>query len=287
MRVITDLPTLPPRSADSHKGTFGKVLVVAGSRDMSGAAVLCGSAALRGGAGLVQVATPADVQARVAIGNPCFTTFGLPFEVEEHGLSEDAAPIILELAETASVLAMGPGMGLSAKVPEIVQIVLVQAELPIVLDADGINALTKVRTDVLKRRPAPTVVTPHPGEFGRLLKLSKDEVQTNREELAMRFAADHFVVLVLKGNQTIVTDGDRVYRNTTGNPGMASGGTGDVLTGLIAALIAQGMKPFEAAQLGVYVHGRAGDLAAEALGQVGLIASDVIEYLPRAFRSHS
>ena len=284
MRVITDLPSLLPRSPDSHKGTFGKVLIVAGSRGMSGAAVLCGSAALRGGAGLVQVASPSDVQPCVAAGNPCYTTACLPIEMKEHGLAEDAVPVILELAASANVLAIGPGIGQTGKIAEAVEILLVQADLPVVLDADGINALAKVRNDALARRPAPTVLTPHPGEFARLLKCSTDEVQANREELALRFAADHKVVLVLKGLGTLVTDGERLYRNTTGNPGMATGGTGDVLTGLIAALIAQGLAPFEAAQLGVHAHGKAGDLAAKDKGQVGLIASDIVDYLPLALR---
>lgn len=285
MRIISTLPNLPPRAADSHKGSFGKVLVVAGSRGMSGAAVLCGSAALRGGAGLVQVATPSDVQPCVAAGNPCYTTACLPIEMKTHGLAEDAVPTILELAETASVAAIGPGMGLSAKIPEVIEILLVQLDLPVVLDADGINALTFLRNDVLGRRPAPTILTPHPGEFARLLKCSTEDVQANREELAGRFAADHKVIIVLKGHGTLVTDGERMYRNSTGNPGMARGGTGDVLTGLIAALIAQGMSAFDAAQLGVYIHGKAGDLAAEAKGQVGMIASDLIEFLPLAIRT--
>lgn len=285
MQTVTNLPALARRQADAHKGTFGKALIVAGSRGMSGAAVLCGSAALRGGAGLVQVASPSDVQPCVASGNPCYTTACLPIEMKEHGLAEDAVPVILELAKSAEVLAIGPGLGQSAKVAEVIEILLVQADLPVVLDADGINALAKLRTDVLKRRPAPTVLTPHPGEFARLLKCSADDVQSNREELAARFAHDHSVVLVLKGYKTIVTDGDRLYRNTTGNPGMATGGTGDVLTGLIAALIAQGLSPFDAAQLGAFVHGKAGDLAAEAKGQVGLIATDLIDFLPLALRS--
>lgn len=283
-RMITTVPKLPPRPPESHKGTFGKVLVVAGSRGMAGAAMLCGSAALRGGAGLVQVASPLDVQPCVAAGNPCYTTACLPIEMKEHGLAEDAVPLILELAQSADVLAIGPGLGQTAKIPEIIEILLVQAELPVVLDADGLNALAKLRSDVLKRRPAPTILTPHPGELGRLLKCSTDDVLANREDLVQRYAHDHGVIVVLKGHKTLVSDGERLYRNTTGNPGMATGGTGDVLTGLIAALIAQGLSAFDAAQLGVNIHGLAGDLAAEAKGQVGLIATDLIDYLPMAFQ---
>ena len=283
-QIITALPKLPQRAPDSHKGTYGKVLVVAGSRGMSGAAVLCGSAALRGGAGLVQVATPADVQPIVAAGNPCYTTACLPIELKQHGLAEDAAPIILELSESANVLAIGPGMGHSNKVTAVIELLLVQVERPIVLDADGLNALAKLPSDVFKRRSAPTILTPHPGEFAHLVNLSVQEVQSQRQDLALRFVQDRGIVLVLKGHGTNVTDGQRLYRNTTGNPGMAAGGTGDVLTGLIAALIAQGLAPFEAAQLGVYLHGKAGDLAAEDKGQISLVATDIIDFLPEAFR---
>jgi len=282
---VSTLPKLKARAVDANKGTFGKVLIVAGSRGMSGAAILCGSAALRAGAGLVQVAAPTDVQAVVAAGNPCYTTACLPIEMKDHGLAEDSAPMVLELAQSASALAIGPGIGRIGKVQEIIEILLVQAALPIVLDADGLNALAALPSDALMRRTHPTVLTPHPGEFARLVHRSTADVLRERQELAVQYAAEHNVVLVLKGHGTLVTDGKRLYRNTTGNPGMATGGTGDVLTGVIAALIAQGLAPFEAAQLGAYVHGKAGDLAAEDKGQIGLIASDVVDFLPAAFQS--
>jgi len=276
------LPRLPARAADSHKGTFGTVLAVAGSRGMAGAAVLCGSAALRGGAGLVKIATPCDVQPIVAGGNPCFMTVGLPIESKGHTLAEDAVPVILELAEKASVLAIGPGLGEAGKLAEILEILLVQVKCPVVLDADGLNLLAKLPGKFLSRRTAPTILTPHPGEFARLIKQPTETVQANRDELARHFAGERGIVLVLKGHGTIVTDGDKFYRNTTGNPGMATGGSGDVLTGLIAALVSQRMSPFDAAQLGVYLHGRAGDLAAAAKSRMGMIASDIIDFLPAA-----
>ncbi len=284
-QTVTVLPKLPPRAADSHKGTYGTVLIVAGSRGMSGAAVLCGSGALRGGAGLVRVATPIDVQPLVAAGNPCYLTACLPIEVARHGLAEDAAPLIIELAESANVVAIGPGIGRQGKVDEIIDLVLKQLKRPVVLDADALNALASLSGDALKRREAPTILTPHPGEFGRLLKVPTSEVQAHRQELALKFATEQNVVLVLKGHETIVTDGQRLYINATGNPGMATGGAGDVLTGLIAALVAQGLAPFDAAQLGVFLHGKAGDLAALQKGQVSLIASDLVDFLPAAFRS--
>jgi len=285
LQLVADVPKLPPRKPDGHKGTFGHVLVVAGSKGMSGAAVLCGSGALRGGAGLVQVASPADIQAVVAAGNPCYLTAALPVDVQGQ-LAEDAIPVILELAGSATALALGPGLGQSGKTAEIVEFVLRQAAIPIVLDADGLNALPKLPSTVLSLRESPTVLTPHPGEFARLTKTSTADVQANREKLAIAFAAERKVILVLKGHGTIVTDGKRLYRNTTGNPGMATGGSGDVLTGLIAALIGHGLAPFEAAQLGVCAHGRAGDLAADELGQSGLIAQDLLAYLPLALREH-
>jgi NAD(P)H-hydrate epimerase len=285
IQEISKLPKLRARAVDANKGTFGKVLIVAGSRGMAGAAILCGSAALRAGAGLVQVAAPTDVQPNVAAGNPCYMTACLPIAMKDHGLAEDSVPIVLELAQSASALAIGPGMGRIGKVQEIIEILLVQAALPIVLDADGLNALAALPTDALSRRTYPTVLTPHPGEFARLIDRTTAEVLKDREELAVRYASERNVVLVLKGHGSLVTDGSRLYRNSTGNPGMATGGTGDVLTGVIAALIAQGLPPFDAAQLGVHVHGKAGDLAADQKGQIGLIASDVVDFLPAAFKS--
>ena len=151
-------------------------------------------------------------------------------------------------------------------------------------DADGLSALQQ-HTDRLRGRPTPSILTPHPGEFARLLGCDAAAVQARRQQLAVRFAADHGVVLVLKGQGTVVTDGRRCYVNPTGNPGMATGGTGDVLTGLVAALLGQGLEAFAAAQLGVYLHGLAGDLARDDRGEVSLIATDLIEYLPRAFRA--
>jgi NAD(P)H-hydrate epimerase len=280
--VITQLPTLAPRPPDSNKGNFGRILVVAGSRGMSGAAILCGSAALRGGAGLVYLAVPQEILPIVAAANPCYLTAPLPQD-DQGRLAEAAAEEVVALAQTKDVLAVGPGLGQGGAVATVVAAVLQRLPQPLVLDADGLNAL-RDRTALLRGRSAPTILTPHPGEFARLLGTSVQAVQAQRQGLALRFAAEHGVVLVLKGNGTIVTDGRRLYQNTTGNPGMATGGTGDVLTGLIAALLGQGLEALAAAQLGVYVHGLAGDLARDDLGEVCLIASDLLSYLPRAFR---
>ncbi len=280
MSEPVNVPKLPPRPVDGHKGTFGRVLVVAGSRGMSGAAVLCGSAALKGGAGLVRVACPTEVQGVVAAGNPCYTTAGLPHHADGT-YSETSIAAVTELAAGADVVAVGPGLGNRPDVAALVRAVLGElGPKPAVVDADGLNALSPLTEPM----PGPAVFTPHPGEFARLTGKSTAEVQANRGPLAVAFAARFRLVLLLKGPETIVTDGSRVYRNTTGNPGMATGGSGDVLTGAIAALIGQGLSPFDAAVLGAWVHGRSGDLAAADLTQVCLTAADVLAYLPRAFR---
>jgi NAD(P)H-hydrate epimerase len=280
--VITDVPRLPPRPADAHKGTFGKVLVVAGSAGMSGAAVLCGYAALRGGAGLVQIAVPEPVAAVVAAGNPCYMTAALPADGNGR-LDRSALPSLVELSGLASAVVAGPGLGNTPDVAAVVAGLLAEVRVPLVLDADALNVLGP-NPAALRQRTAPLVMTPHPGEFARLTGSATRAVQANRQELAVHFALQHEVVLVLKGAGTVVTDGKRVYVNTTGNPGMATGGSGDVLTGLLGALLAQGIEAFTGAVLGVHVHGVAGDLARDTRGEVSLIATDIVEHLPAAFR---
>ncbi len=285
--TVNQLPRLTPRRPDSNKGNFGKVLVVAGSRGMSGAAVLCGSAALRGGAGLVKIAAPAEIQPIVASGNPCCMTIALPHD-DQGRLSPDALPALVALAQANDVVAVGPGLGQSPGLTSLLTDFVGHCAIPLVLDADGLNAFAPAQGTQLLSRRGPTVITPHPGEFARLLHIDVPTVQANRQELALRFAADVHVIVVLKGHETIVTDGHRVYRNTTGNAGMASGGSGDVLTGLTAALLgqaqSQGWDPFQAAQLAVHVHGKAGDLARNHLGEMGMIATDIVSCLPRALQ---
>jgi ADP-dependent NAD(P)H-hydrate dehydratase len=280
VEIITNVTPLPPRPKESNKGDFGKVLVVAGSRGMSGAAVLCASAALRGGAGLVRLAVPEGILPIVAAATPCYMT--APMRQDEQGkLATEAVPDLLALMKENDVLAIGPGLGRGAGIPQVVGQLLTYAEIPVVLDADGLNAIVGQIYRITNRK-ATSILTPHPGEFARLLGADIATVQANRQELAQRFAFEHRLILVLKGHGTLVTDGHRLYVNSTGNPGMATGGTGDVLTGLIAALVGQGLEAFAAAQLGVYLHGLAGDLACEALGEMSLLASDLLVYLPAA-----
>jgi ADP-dependent NAD(P)H-hydrate dehydratase len=280
---VNELPRLPRRAADAHKGTFGRVLVVAGSKGMSGAAVLTGRAALRAGAGLVQVATPAAVQPEVAAAYPAYTTFPIRQHADE-SFAEGAAADVLDLAKAADGVAVGPGLGRWPDVGGLVRRLL--GELPqtsVVVDADGLNVLAPLAED-FSGRPVRPVLTPHPGEFARLTGKSLPASPDERLRQAVGFAARFGVVLLLKGSGTLVTDGIRAYRNSTGNPGMATGGSGDVLTGVIAALAGQGFAPFEAAVLGAWAHGRAGDLAAAALGQTALTAVDLLDHLPAAFR---
>ena len=283
--IVSEIPYLPPRAADANKGTFGRVVVAAGSRGMSGAAVLCASAALRGGAGLVRLAVPAGVLPLVAVANPCYLTEPLPDEADGR-LADAAAGPLAELVRDSTAAALGPGLGRGHPIAGVLRAVLGMSATPLVLDADALNVLA-IHPELLPRAGGPVVLTPHPGEFARMLGTEVAAVQADREGLAVRFAAERRAVVVLKGHRTVVTDGDRVAVNATGNPGMATGGTGDVLAGLTAALLAQGLAPFEAARLAVHLHGLAGDLARDELGEVSLIASDLLDYLPRAFGAHA
>jgi ADP-dependent NAD(P)H-hydrate dehydratase len=282
VETVSALPVLPPRASDSNKGNFGRILIIAGSRGMSGAAILCSSAALRAGAGLVRVAVPAEILPTVAGGNPCYTTAGLPQDADGR-LTAAARTELFALEPAQDVFAVGPGLQRSADLTTLLAELVANIPKPMVIDADGLNAFVG-RTQDLRSAAGPRVITPHPGEFARLLGMEIKAVQAQRQELASAFARVHGIIVVLKGQGTIVTDGRRLYQNITGNPGMATGGTGDVLTGIIAALIGQHLAPFEAAQLGVYLHGLAGDMARDQIGAVSLIATDLLDFLPAAIR---
>jgi NAD(P)H-hydrate epimerase len=282
---IEAIPQLAPRPRDSHKGRFGTVLVVAGSRGMAGAAALCGAAALRSGAGLVRIATAAEVQPVVAGFEPSYMTYPLACTAE--GLIDfpNARPALQHLLAPATVVAVGPGLGQSEEIRGLLRFLLSETEKPLVIDADALNALVG-QTELLASMTRPVIVTPHPGEFARLAGTSTAEVQADRLGQAARLAASSpagALVVVLKGAGTIGTDGRRYFQNSTGNPGMATGGTGDVLTGVIAALLAQGLPAFQAAQLGAFVHGLAGDIARDHHGEIGMIAGDLVDALPDAF----
>ena len=278
-----ELPRLPPRRDDAHKGDFGLALIVGGSRGMAGAAALAGMAALRGGAGLVRLAVPEPCLDTVAGFEPSYMTVPLPAD-DAGRIAPAAFERIVELAEPATVVACGPGLGRSLGLDALVVRLYQELAKPMVFDADALNALA-AESEALAHPGGPRVLTPHPGEFARLIGRKLDGGRRN--DAAVQLAADCGIVVVLKGHRTLVTDGRRRAINATGNPGMATGGMGDVLTGLITALWCQGLGPFDAARLGVYLHGLAGDLAADDLGQVSMIASDLIDYLPEAFQEYS
>lgn len=272
------------RDADSHKGDFGRALLVGGSRGMAGAIGLAGMAALRSGAGWVQLAVPEPCLDVVAGYEPSYMTAALPADAAGRVAWNDRARETLELLTTAATaIACGPGLGRSDGGGALVQWLQTNVNRPVVLDADALNALA-ARPEGLLSAAGPRILTPHPGEFARLTGGAVPQDDNARLEQARHAASRWGAIVVLKGNRTVVTDGARWAINQTGNPGMATGGTGDVLTGVITALVAQGLSPFDAAHLGVHVHGLAGDLAVVQRSQIGLIARDLVDYLPAAWR---
>ncbi len=277
---------LPEREPGDHKGRFGHVLVVAGSTGKAGAAALAGWGALRAGAGLSTVASPAAVRPEVAGFAPELMTEPLP-ATREGFLGKGAAKRALELAAERSVIAIGPGLGTRPGVAAEIRELVRRSPVPVVLDADGVNAFAGRSRASLAARKAPLVLTPHPGEAARLHGVTPAEIQGDRLGWARRIAAEANAVCVLKGYRTVIAAPDgQAYVNPTGNPGMACGGMGDVLTGLIAGLIAQGLEPLEAAILGVYVHGLAADIAVDRLeSEPSLTAGAVLEHLADAFRN--
>jgi NAD(P)H-hydrate epimerase len=283
MQVIDTIPKLKPRAIDAHKGDFGKVCIIAGSTGMSGAAALAGRAALRAGAGLVRVATPKSVLPIVASIEPSFTTIALP-EDSLGRISAKAINPVLEAAGENDCLAFGPGLGISGALRSLLETLLEQDRLRLIIDADGLNNLAGIK-DWPTGLKASLILTPHPGEMKRLWSaLLREPLPNDRQQQAVQLAQKTKTIVALKGAGTVVTDGQKVYINKTGNPGMATAGSGDVLTGIITALAGQGLNNFDAAVLGVYIHGLAADIAAESLGQTCLIATDIIDALPEAFQ---
>jgi NAD(P)H-hydrate epimerase len=267
---------ISPRTPDSHKGDYGRVLVVAGSRGKTGAAHLASIAALRSGAGLVTVATPAACQAVVAAMAPEYMTEGLA-ETDD-GLDPESVDRVLDLAR--DVIALGPGLGQAPATRQFITRLVDRATMPLVIDADGLNAFGGDPDRLAGREGRDVIITPHAGEMGRLLGMSSDEVHASRLEIARNFAVAHHVYVVLKGHRTIIaTPDEKVFINPTGNPGMATGGTGDVLTGMIAGWLAQLLDAEAACKLAVYLHGMAGDLAEADEGEVSMTASDVAGHL--------
>ena len=273
------IPPLKPRPADAHKGDFGRALLIGGSRGMAGAVSLAATAALRSGSGLVTAAIPEAVAETVAGFDPCVMTVSCR---DSDGHFSSVTEDLKSALRAADVIAVGPGMG--REVDRYFMQAIMEAEQPLVVDADGIHSLAESHA-LIGSRKAATVLTPHPGEFSNLTNKEYAD-RAEMETAAVAWAAEHGCVVVLKGHQTLVTDGSRQFRNSSGNVGMATAGSGDVLTGVIASLIGQGHDPFEASVLGVHVHGRAGDFAAEKLGHVSMVASDILDSLFAAFKSH-
>jgi len=275
---------LPERPRSAHKGDFGRVLVIAGSVGMTGAAALCAEAALRVGAGLVTVGCPASLNDILEVKLTEAMTFPLP-ETYLRTLDTRALALILELAEEADVLAIGPGLSRQPETAVLVRRLVARVEKPIVVDADGLNALAETPF-LLESDHAPAVLTPHPGELARLMDASIGEVQARRTEFAERAAARFQSVVILKGACSVIAEPGRPLAiSPTGNPGLATGGTGDVLTGMVAGLIAQGLLPFEAGAAAAYLHGLAGDLVADRVGEPYLLAGDVLSAIPESVRS--
>ncbi len=276
-------PFFKPRKRDAHKGTFGHLLVIAGSLGKSGAAALCGRAALKTGAGLVTVATASSALAGVARSMMELMTEPLA-ETGAGTIDERALPRVLELLRGKDGVLIGPGLSTDPSTARFVLELLPKVRVPMVLDADALNIIASDRS-ALARLKAPAVLTPHPGEFGRLAGLGASEVLKRRLELVPEFASSHGVHLVLKGYRTLVAAPDgRVFVNPTGNPGMATAGSGDVLSGMLAAQAVQEKDVLGAALSAVFVHGLAGDLAADRLSEKAVTASDLIRFLPRALK---
>ena len=249
---------------------------------MSGAAALASRAALRAGAGLVRVAVPKGILPIVASIEPSFTTIPLP-EDSTGRISEKAVNTILNVAEENDCLAFGPGISTSSALRSVLETLIKQENLKLVIDADGLNNLSGIKNWNTKLK-AELILTPHPGEMKRLWAcLFREQMPNDRQKQAVQLAQKTETTVALKGAGTVVTNGKKVYINKTGNPGMATAGSGDVLTGVITDLIGQGLSNFDAAVLGVYIHGLAGDIAAKKIGQVSLMATDIIEALPKAF----
>ena len=271
------LSIIPDRDVCGHKGDFGKILLLCGSRGFTGAAYLAAMGALRTGAGLTFLGVPESIYEIEAVKLNEPVVFPLPDQDGKFGA--DAIPEILERLPKMDAVLIGPGLGQSEETLAVVKSVLENAQCPVVLDADGINLIAPHK-DILRGRTNPTVLTPHAGEFARLGGNAKGDREAEAEAMARELGC----ILLLKGHNTVITDGTVTYINPTGNPGMAVGGSGDVLSGIIVSLLGQGIKPLEAAACGAWLHGAAGDICADEIGQYGMLPTDMLNVLPRLLK---
>lgn len=271
------LQLLPDRDPDGHKGSFGRILLICGSRGYTGAAALASMGALRSGAGLVYLAVPESIYTieAVKLTEPVI----IPMEDQNGMLAPSAAQAIARLLPRMDAVLIGPGIGIGCGPKQVLQTVLTNAKCPVVVDADGITLLA-AHKDILRGRSCPMILTPHTGEFIRLA----GPVEPDRITAAMTLARELSAVVLLKGRGTVITDGISCYRNSTGNPGMAVGGSGDLLAGILTSLLGQGIAPLEAAAAAAWIHGAAGDLCAQELGQYAMLPSDMLEKLPRLLK---
>lgn len=277
LNQVVVLSLLPDRDPWGHKGTFGKILLLCGSRGFTGAAYLAAMGALRTGAGLVFLGVPESIYAIEAVKLNEPVVFPLPDK--DGKLSEEAIPEIMARLPQMDAVLIGCGLGQSEGTLAVVKAVLENAACPVIVDADGINVLSAHR-DILRGRQYPTILTPHDGEFARIGGC----LTADRMESAAALARDLDCIVLLKGHRTCISDGRTGYRNTTGNPGMAVGGSGDVLAGMIVSLLGQGIAHLEAAACGAWLHGAAGDLCAEELGQYAMLPTDMLNALPRLLK---
>lgn len=270
------------RPDDSNKGTLGSLLCICGSYGMAGAAIMAGKAALRCGIGLLKIAVPKSIYPVCATN--ILESVYYPLEETSNGvISSKNTDFLLEMCEKSSAVVIGCGLSVCDDTKNLVQSVITNCEKPLVIDADALNCICN-KPEILKNLKAPAIITPHPGEMARLSHSTPKTVNSNRENTAIDFAKKFGVVTVLKGAGTIIASPDgEVYINHTGNSGMATGGSGDVLSGIIGSLLAQGAAPINAAAAGVFLHGTIGDLAAEKLGKISMLPTDMIDMIPTAY----
>lgn len=281
--VTTDYvrANLPHRPDDANKGTMGTLLNISGSNGMAGACILSSLSALRSGVGLLKVALPQSIYSIVA--SVVFESVFVPVKDSNSGtVDNNSLDYLLDISKSSDAVLLGCGLKMADETVEFVKDFVTACTKPLLIDADGINALS-MNIDILKHTKTDIVLTPHPKEMSRLCGLSVDYIQANRVAVAESFAKEHRVTVVLKGKDTVVSDGESTFVNPTGNSGMAKGGSGDVLSGIISSFMAQGVPSLESAVVGAYVHGLSGDLAAESLSKTSMLPRDIVEFLPQAF----
>ncbi len=276
------LPALPIRKPDSHKGSFGRVLVIAGSAGMMGSGAMASLACLRSGCGVVLWALPKALNVIGEAQNPEVMTLPIP-DTPSGAPSMDAREILVEAARETDCVVLGPGLPVAGDTGELMRLLIPEIFPPLILDGGAFSAIG-TEYMIIRKRQSPTIITPHPGEMSRITGRTTTQIQEKRSDFAVKYAKHSGAVVALKGYGTVVTDGAEVYVNESGNPALSTAGSGDVLCGVIASLVGQGFSPFEAAKLGVYLHGLSGDLAARDIGDRGVIARDIIDRLPLAFK---